>query len=56
MNVETTWSNEQPPDAVPLYVYDMQVSYEPAVRPIEVAYVSASVEAIVFVLEVPQPE
>ena len=28
MNMETTWSYEQPPDAVPLYVYDMQVSYE----------------------------
>ena len=56
MNKETTWSYEQPPDAVPLYVYDMQVSYEPAVRPIEVAYVSASVETIVFVFAVPQPE
>ena len=56
MNVETTWVYVQLLPALPLYVYDMQVSYEPAARPIEVAYVSASVEALVFVLGVPQPE
>ena len=56
MNVETTWSYVQPPDPVPLYVYDMQVSYEPAGRPIAAANVASSVETISFVLAVPQPE
>ena len=37
MNVETTWVYVQLLPALPLYVYDMQVSYEPAARPIEVA-------------------
>ena len=56
MNVETTWVYVQLLPALPLYVYDMQVSYEPAARPIEVAYASASVELIVFVFAVLQPE
>ena len=56
MNVETTWVYVQLLPALPLYVYDMQVSYEPAGRPIAAANVASSVETISFVLAVPQPE
>ena len=56
MNVETTWVYVQLLPALPLYVYDMQVSYEPAGRPIAAANVDSSVETISFVFAVPPPE
>ena len=46
MNVETTWVYVQLLPALPLYVYDMQVSYEPAARPIVGGRVSVRVRRV----------